>query len=136
MRIRYRELPEGLDAEIRQLVTTWRHLLPGWVDTLTISYDDTDSDNYAGASAMFDQRTAHIVIYPLFWSLDQRGREVTLIHEIGHVLMAPLDQCVETITQQRPKRALAEKLWSDAAEGFVNDFASLAWCVREKGKTR
>jgi len=127
MRVRYRELPDALDAEIRKVVAEWRPFLPGWVDTLVISYDDKDPNSYASATAMWDQRSAEIAFHPMFWSMDARGRAVTMLHEIGHVLMAPLDQCVETIITQKPKRALAERLWSDASEGYVNDFAALAW---------
>ncbi len=131
MRVRYRELPDALDAEIRKVVAEWRSFLPGWVDTLTVSYDDTDANSYASATAWWDQRSAGIAFHPMFWSLDARGRALTLLHEIGHVLMAPLDQCVETIIAERPRKALAERLWSDASEGYVNDLAALAWHTRD-----
>lgn len=131
MRVRYRELPDALDAEIRRTVTEWRSFMPGWVDTLIVSYDDTDMTSYASTEAWWDQRSAKIAFHPMFWSLDARDRALTLLHEIGHVLMAPLDQCVDTILTQRPCKALAEKLWSDACEGYVNDLAALAWRTRE-----
>lgn len=130
MRIRYQALPDSLDSEIRCLIQRWRGMLPGWVDLLTVTYDDTDSDDYASANAMFDQRCATIAIHPLFWSLNERSRALAILHEIAHVLMAPLDQAVETIIQTRPKRSTAEKLYSDACEGFVNDFAALAWLTQ------
>jgi len=131
MRVRYKELPDALDAEIRKTCETWRGMMPGWVDTLIVSYDDTDPNNYASASALFDQRTAAIAVHPAFWSLDERGRNLVIVHEMAHVLMAPLDQAVDTIITTKPKRATAEKLYADACEGFVNDFASLAWSLRE-----
>lgn len=130
MNVVYVGIPEVLDGEILGLVSRWGDFLPRWVDTLTVIYDDTQP-NIASADGVFEQRVAKLWIHPQFWSLDKRSRDITILHEIAHILMAPLDQCVDTIIKFRPENALAEKLYSDAVEGYVNDFASIAWLSRQ-----
>ena len=130
----YHEFPDLLSDEIHRLIDDWARFLPGWVDTLDIYYDDNEvssASSYASAGGNFNQRTASIWFHPKFWGLDIRSREITLFHEFGHILMVPVDQVVEMIIKSKPRKDISEKLYSEACEGFVNDFAILTWRIRE-----
>jgi len=129
MRIVYGDLPDVVAPDIKRMVDKWARFVPGWVARLHVTYDSTDTANYCTITPSYVQRTAHLYVCPAMWELDQQGRDQTFLHELAHALHAPVDEAVAQILETgMPKRA-AEKVFGDAVEGFVNDFAALAWEV-------
>lgn len=128
MRVRYKDLPDTLDSEIRRLVGAWKHVLPTWVQTLTVTYDDTDPDDYATSCPMYEQRVALVSFHPAFWSLDPEQRAITLLHEFCHICLSPVDATYEALRDQGVKNprlaAWADEQYRQSNEAVVSDLAA------------
>lgn len=127
MNVVWREFPSGLKEQVQRSVGWWAPVLPGWCAALEIDYDDTDTDNYATSTVLPEQRRALLHIHPMFWSLDDAGRDETIRHEFGHVLLGPIDDVmnglVETLDGE-PLRAWATEAYRLACEAVATDFAA------------
>lgn len=127
MRIVFRDLPDLIDNEVRILVGTWKYVLPSWVRTLVVSFDENDLDDYATCNPIYEQREAELTLHPLFLHLDADDRLDTLLHEFAHILTAPLDALFESMAgvnlkgQERVRAAEAHRRES---EGVVTDIAA------------
>lgn len=80
---------------IKGLVSKWHELLG--LDVLGISVEHTFLDNENGdtiadTTAQWEYRKAHIRWYlPCAISLDDAELETTVVHELVHVLLAPME---------------------------------------------
>ena len=125
MRVVYCRVPELLNVEMHRLVEEWVRFLPGWVALLTVDYDDSDPNSLCAVNANYVQRAAFLSIHPSMVNLDRGTRDMTFLHELGHALHAPVDLALAQILETNMGRKSAERVYEDAVEAFVNDYASL-----------
>ena len=99
--------------------------MPGWAYSLTVSYDGTKLEDFADMAGSFQHREASMTLYPPFFDLDVAGQDDTILHEIGHVLQAPLDATFAVIQEEETSKEVAERLWEETSEGVVSDYAAV-----------
>jgi hypothetical protein len=123
----FERFPPDLEPVVRAAVARWYNILPGWVERVVFTYDDTNAEDYASCTPRYEQREAHVYVHPLFWSLDAAGRDNTIIHEFSHIIMAPCDDVyaslVATVTDGN-LAAWATEAYERAGEAVVSDLAA------------
>jgi len=132
MRVRVRGFGDEVVGSVRRHVEDWRAALPGWCEVLDVSLDADDSDNHATVVPGYQYRTVAVALTPNWLASDQDSRRDTVLHELGHVLMAPADAVVARILKAVPadrRRALEEE-YEREQEAVVSDFAHICQRLR------
>lgn len=123
MRTTWPGVPQELRDAATPLLEKHRKLLPDWVRVLTIRYDSEMTDAYAAVVSEPEQKRVTLTLSGSWASQDAWEREVTVIHELMHTRLAPIERAFEQIVGLGPKRTHkhAEQLIDAALEEVVSD---------------
>lgn len=116
--------------QIKALVEIYRQdLLPEWeVEVEFFDYDDPEGDNAASVSRSEDYFTATLSLFKGWetnWGEDNSYMEVTLVHELIHILCRDVDRSVDLVKQSISPETF-QVFWSfyrHAREGTVERLA-------------
>ena len=125
MRTTWVGVPQDLRDAATPLLHEHKRLVPGWVKFLSMKYDDNLADEYANACSEQNYGRASLTFGPGWLNLDSTEREWVVVHELGHIALAPLERAIEQVLEGLPKRLkqLCEKLYEDALEESVSGLA-------------
>jgi hypothetical protein len=127
------ELPRELRAALSPLVDRYLDLLPSWCHTLEIRLEtDSTMDYDVTMSATYRYRLTTLSVLPKFLLSSDLDRELTIVHEIAHVLGAPLvdyiDSVVTLLKKKDPDTAdMLLALQESGEEAATEDVAQLLW---------
>ena len=111
---------------VQERVESVRHLLPGWVEHLTIDYAINDED-LAACDADTAYRMMTVTIYPRFFN--EHDWRHTLLHEIAHSLLDSYTRfayaVVQTFVEDETARAFIAKQLELAEEAVAEDLATM-----------
>lgn len=125
----HRSLPPEIEAEVRPLVDRYAYLIPGWMRELTVRYavDTPDGSYVADINIQPEYRQATLRLVPKWRDCDAAFKEQTIIHELIHLSLAPMDAWTQTlITKTVPDEGLRDTLsedWRRAHEGATEDLS-------------
>lgn len=125
MRTTWTGVPEDLRAAVMPLLQEHRRLLPGWVKLLGVKYDEDMTDAYASAASEQNYGRATLTFGSGWLNLDAAEREWVVVHELGHVIVAPLERAIEEIIAGLPKKlgAMCQARYESALEESVSCLA-------------
>lgn len=86
-------VPSSLKKEVSKLVKPWVGLVDDKLDDLQVEFNIGDSDGKDAVAAILTQREykfATLHIFPRFLTIPQEDKENTIVHELMHVLVAPM----------------------------------------------
>jgi hypothetical protein len=94
----WREMPKEVRRIVEPLVKKHLHLLPPWCIQLSIKYGETKDDieravAYIEVEPQYLQ--ARLTICRLYLEQDDYNRESTIVHELLHVAIAPIQSFME-----------------------------------------
>lgn len=124
----HRSLPPDIKAQLRPLVAKYRFIIPAWLRTLTVRYQD----NIAGAKyvaeieVLFEYRQASLMIVPLWREQDAAFQDLTIAHELTHIALAPMDAWCKTLIENVADdvmRPVLESDWERMHEGATEDIS-------------
>lgn len=120
------EIREAVEPDLQELL----HLIPTWCNSLHLAYDP-DEDAHASMSASEETRDAKLKIGAHYLTQSPRQRTLTLLHEIAHIHMAPMEDLVESLKKladlegapakflETQCEATIERVAEDLANGFI-----------------
>ena len=123
-------LPEDLARIVSPLLKRMKVLVPTWLRTLIVQYDNPDDTNNRNAYIQINTqyREATLTLCGPFFSLDDRERLRVVCHEFAHLWMVRItDAChdaIVSIETPSPTRKLIESNLRRAEEYDVDD---LSW---------
>jgi hypothetical protein len=89
-------VPDEIKLDIKHNVAYLIHLIPGWVNELTVTFDSQPSHEHRTTTAYIEcdykYRRVCLTILPTWINLEPAQRKRTLIHEAVHILTAPLQE--------------------------------------------
>jgi len=132
MRVLVSGFPPDLTPAVQGFAERWALALPSWCEVLTVAPSLSDTRNYATVSPRYQYRDVNIFLAPAWMAQDDDGRRDTVLHEMGHALMAPADAVVERIIKKLPKavrKELADE-YEREQEAVVSDFAHIVQRLR------
>ena len=113
-------VPKEVAAIVAPMLDRWRCALPTWCHDLRILFD-TELEEPAETQPQMEYRFAEITIGPDWLTEDAVARENILLHEICHLLTAPLVDFVDDALEVEGDDALAAIVFRRAYEGTVQD---------------
>ena len=125
MRTTWTGMPKDLKDAATPLLSKHGSILPGWVKLLTIRYDD----DMVGANATIASEQIYgrcTLTFGAGWlNLDAAEREWTVVHELLHPQLAPLERALEEWLGALPlkMRAVADTRFEGAIEEAVSGLA-------------
>lgn len=125
-------IPDTVLPVVQTRVRRVEHLFPIWVKTLTVRWDDKNTEDIATALPQYEYRAMTVVLHPLFLSDDDW--EDTLVHEIQHGIFKPFVQAVDRIVEKfvpEHSREYILDLLADKEEEVAEDLTIFAKRRRE-----
>lgn len=125
MRVLFTEwFPHKEKAEVKRLLRQFRAVIPAWVNTLTISWDDslsaiadmTVSEEYRAATMRLGTQ----------WMTNPEHHEKAVLHELCHLYTCPLQALAIRLVQEHhagPSATLLEESIRRASERATEDLA-------------
>jgi len=117
-------LPIAIKTHIVAKVDAVQHLIPSWVNVLTIRWDDANKEDIATATPQYEYRMMTITFHPSF--LEDPDPDSSLIHEICHGILRPYIQMVDKIVDKFAEAAVKDYLLdvlADKEEEICEDLA-------------
>lgn len=127
--VRFESMPKEVRAAAKPTFDAFLWLVPTWCHTLTVTFESTaEVDTAASCDAQPEYRQAHIALHQGWLTEDDKGRRRYIIHELCHLVVAPLalltDSIVGKVFTDAGKPILEEQA-RVALEGVVQDLAYL-----------
>jgi hypothetical protein len=125
--VRTTSLPPELADSFERLWARWAWLVPTWVHRVIVRYTAESTPAVARVHPNLEYRWAEFEILPRFIDADETERDRTLIHEILHLNLAPMQRWGETQIQHAEERgdralaALIRETFRQAVEETVTD---------------
>jgi len=120
-------VPIAIKTQVALQMDAVKHLLPSWVNILTIRWDESNKEDVATATPQYEYRGMTIALHPLF--LEDPDPESSLIHEICHGILRPYIQMVDRIVEKSTEGAMRDYLMdalADKEEEICEDLAVFA----------
>lgn len=124
MRTTWTGVPKELRETATPLLLAHARLVPGWCKLLTIRYDDDLADVASVSSEQIYGRCT--LIFGASWlNLDEAEREWTVVHELLHSQLSPMERAMEEWLSALPlkMRKVAETRFDGALEEAVSGLA-------------
>lgn len=117
------ETKEALEPHLRR----WMPLLPTWCQEFAIEWQPMN-DSRMAVRVNYRNRSAVLILTPLWLSDSPEERANSLRHELVHVLLTPLMDAVGSIIDSNtekntPARKMADEMYNLALESSVEDAA-------------
>ena len=132
-----RSVPPATRAVVAPLVRKYRFMLPGWLNALSVrcwqnqNYDGESDDAAKTVAIMkvdWEYRQAALTIYPAFNDKAPSFQDLTIAHEFGHIINAPMetwgDTFIENAVADEGLRAFMKDDWRRMCEGAVEDMSA------------
>lgn len=100
-------LPEPVWQSVQPILEGYAVLLPQWLHTLNVQWDESDTTNAASITIYEEYRRADLSICPNFMSRPDKQKE-QILHEIVHLYTDHLHNQVERLIRALPKGAARE----------------------------
>lgn len=116
---------ESILPLVKSRLEKYLFLIPDWCQNVLIFFKthNPDGDSLA-CSTSFHYRFTHINVYPTFFDDDQW--EISVIHEMIHILQSPYTNKVESMIEKFVPPSIAEYLVEELIkeeEGITQDMA-------------
>lgn len=128
LQVSFYGIPEHKEVVLREIFIKARHLVPHWIERLTVSELDNDVDGaVAQVTAHISYRFADIKIFPRMWSNTRTPEEMywVLVHEILHIpihqIVKPIQQLVDNYFDDGPAKDFIKETIMSASEATVCD---------------
>ena len=116
-------VPPEVQTAIVPYLDRYATLFPGWIEELSVAYEP-DRDASMATSINYRNRWVILRVTGEWLMLPQRERDVAVLHEITHVLLAPLQNVTEEIKKSFLKEdAFAREMVDDGFESVCEDVA-------------
>lgn len=120
----HNDLPPQISKVVAPIIAKHKGLLPTWCHTVHLVM--TNEPCRAACESKPEYRGAQIQIGPLFMNDPDEERENTIVHELIHVTLSPLDQLAYSLAPQPGVNQEASDMACEAIrralEGCVSDF--------------
>jgi hypothetical protein len=112
-KIRYAsDLSPEVRAAIDPHLAKWAFLIPGWCHGVDVRWDDDDTTGALVVTVHYEYRDADLIVLPNFLThLEHRQRQ--LVHELMHLLLAPLTAVAEALRDALVKQVPEMETWAN-----------------------
>jgi hypothetical protein len=128
------DMPQEVQAALDPLFDRWAWIVPRICDQIRVFYslehEDGDGEEVLGASETSSEyRVASLYFYPAWFCEQPISRERVFVHELCHIIVAPLAEQADFITAHcsgdETLRAFVEEQNRRVLEGVVTDMEQL-----------
>lgn len=92
MIIRYtKNIEPEIERRIRDALTPWLWLVPGWVQRISVLVKDGGKKHSAQVKINYDYRTVKLTVYSAWLTQSGADRQENLVHELVHIPLALLN---------------------------------------------
>lgn len=118
----------GVPKELRDAATTvldrYRWLIPSWVRLLSVN-SQAELDARAQVESVMAYHRVNLTLGGQLLDCDEHEREWTMVHEITHTQLAPMERMWESVLEMIPKkmRPVADQMFDAALEESVSGLA-------------
>lgn len=118
------DIPDEIKEAIDPFLTEFLWLLPPWLQSLTLGYRCRQTDDAAITTVNKSYRWAVVTIGSPYLLYNNEERRDAIIHEILHMVQAPLQHVVERLLKG-DEESFEYKTYRDALECVITDLAYL-----------
>jgi hypothetical protein len=123
------DTPPEYSSAVLSIIEHFRWIIPTWCHALSVEYkwSDADGDGRTRADCLAEPqyRQARIRFYASFLEMSDADRKNVIVHELLHIVTAPLARATEdalwAATMSDDARKLATKMRNEAEECVVED---------------
>jgi hypothetical protein len=116
--------------EVARHIATWqsRLLLDHWdvLPALAAANKEGNDSTFADIASRNRYREARMTVYPFLWEspdgADPAYREATIVHELSHVIAAPLEDVVDSLLAGK---LVTKEQYADALEQVTEHIAKV-----------
>jgi hypothetical protein len=129
------DMPQEIHESVEPMMAKWAWIVPRLCDQIRIKWsekpdDGDDGDEILGASEVSSEyRVGTIYLYPAWLSESPVSRERVFVHELCHLVVAPLAEFADFITARCSEdlilRAFVEEFNRRTLEGVVTDMEQI-----------
>ena len=137
MRVSYiGDFPKDIRKIVEPILDEWLDLLPTWCQQFRVMFD-SDTQAVLASSTNYRNRWATLYITAEWFEQSKEGREIALLHELIHVLIAPLVNPTSKVLdallkEDSNEKAFAESIFKDGEEAAVEDMANAIYRMVRK----
>ena len=123
------DVPDEIKDFVEPILEKSKGFIPGWVEEFLIQYEPR-RDARMPMRVSYRARYAVLVMTGLALTETQSERENTLLHELVHILLAPLACVAESWEEALPEgvKPIMRRAFDDAVESVTED------CCRAFGR--
>lgn len=127
MKVVWENVPLEVRAALEPLLDKWLWILPPWCQEFRVDYKG-GQDATMSVTVSYRNRWAVLHATGLWLGEKEQYREVSVIHELVHVLLEPMVSAVARVIEDTtpagtPLRNLADSVFSDGMEASTEDMA-------------
>lgn len=129
------DIPLEVFKPLIEIFDCWGDVVPTICDEIRVfyTYDDEDEDPevFAACESLSEYRAARIHIYPRWLTEAGESRERIIVHELGHIITAPLAEMADFVAEKCSGDKLVVELIAEqnrrACESTVTDLEKILW---------
>lgn len=139
------DMPLEMQQYFRPLFDKWSWIIPRICDQIrcyapdSADPDDEGEEMLAASETDSEYRVASLHFYPRFWHETPESRERVFVHELCHILVAPLAELTDFITEHCSADELVRTIVGEqnrrALESVVTDMEQVMLRVPTAGMT-
>lgn len=121
--------PEVRNA-IEPHIVRWAFLVPAWCQEVDVHWDDGDSGGSLRMDTSYEYRRADLFVLPNFLSCEPDHRETDVVHELLHIVTAPIDRVAQDfrdvlVKDNKSLKPFADEMIRRAIESVTCDLTQL-----------
>ncbi|MEO7367531.1 MAG: hypothetical protein ABIZ36_06215 [Gemmatimonadaceae bacterium] len=105
----------GMSEEVRFAIEPhirkWAFLVPAWCEEVNVTWQDDDTDGALNVEVFYEYRRADLNVLPNFLT-GERCRERNVVHELLHIITAPLANTCQAMREAVKKHAPDIEDWA------------------------
>lgn len=136
---------DSVPPEVRDLLAPlferWLWIAPAWCHEIEVSWHEPEEDESDAILAIWpsvEYRRGEIAVFPKWLSETKRSRERAVVHELVHLLVAPMtefyDDVLDRLTGRQAK--LAEYVKAQHAKAFESVVVDMTRVLTEPRRRR
>ncbi len=144
-------MPDEVAGALLDIFLRWAWVIPTACDEIRVFFDHTgyeaedendkdDPEIFAACESLSEYHAARIHVYPRWLTEPEGSRERIIVHELGHIITAPLAEVADFVAERCSGDPLVRALVAEhnrrACESTVTDLEKILLRSQSTGSTR
>lgn len=132
IRIEYApDVPSEYRDGLEPLINKWIHVLPSWVRRLRVDFSG-DTGSVMSTCVYEEYRKLVLMVHPPFLNVSQEDRELTVVHEFAHAIIAPVNEYTKRLIDDLTGgegEVLYERCRKEFIDRMESSVEDMAWAL-------